>query len=200
MDYCHLNSVAKTDVFPLPWVDNLSDQLSNYQYFTTPDLVAGYWQLFVDLKSHEKTVFVTQSGLFEFSVMPFRLKNVPMTLQRLTETALSGLIATWCLFGLSGRHRRYWQNFCWTSAYLEASICLVAWGKPSFKAIEVSLGQECHYEVEYLGFCVSSAGIIADPAKVKAVKEFPFLKMWSKYGLSWDWPLIIEGLYLHCMY
>ena len=35
---------------------------------------------------------------------------------------------------------------------------------------------KCHFamrEVEYLGYRVSSAGIIADPAKVKAMKDFP---------------------------
>ena len=28
-------------------------------------------------------------------------------------------------------------------------------------------------EVEYLGYCVSEAGIIADPVKVKAVQNYP---------------------------
>ena len=40
-------------------------------------LAAGYWQVLVDPRSREKTAFVTHSGLFEFSVMPFGLKNAP---------------------------------------------------------------------------------------------------------------------------
>ena len=96
-DYRHLNSVTKTDVFPLPRVDDSLDLLSNSQYFTTLDLAASYWQVLVDPKSHKKTAFVTHSGLFEFSVMPFGLKNVPVTFQRLMETVLSGLICNICL-------------------------------------------------------------------------------------------------------
>ena len=72
-------------------------QLSNTQYFTTLDLAAGYWQVLVEPKSREKTAFVTHSGLLEFSVMPFGLKNAPATFQRLMETVLSGLIRDVCL-------------------------------------------------------------------------------------------------------
>ena len=97
VEYCCLNSVTKTDVFLLPRVDNSLDQLSNSQYFTTLDLAAGYWQVLVDPKSLEKTAFVTHSGLFEFSVMPFGLKNAHATFQRLMEAVLSGLICNVCL-------------------------------------------------------------------------------------------------------
>ena len=41
VDYRRINSVTKTDVFPLPPVDDSLDQLSNSQYFTTLDLAAG---------------------------------------------------------------------------------------------------------------------------------------------------------------
>ena len=68
-----LNSATTTDIFPLPQVDNSLDQLSNSQYFTTFDLAAGYWQVLVDPKSHEKTAFVTHSGLFEFSELHYRM-------------------------------------------------------------------------------------------------------------------------------
>ena len=86
--HAFVSIIAKTDVFPLPRVD---DSL------TTLDLASGYWQVLVDDKSHEKTAFVTHSGLYEFSVMPFGLKNAPATFQRLMETVLSGLIRKVCL-------------------------------------------------------------------------------------------------------
>ena len=60
VDYHHLNSVTKTDAFPIPRIDDLFDQLGKSRYFTTLDLAAGYWQVKVEAKSREKTAFVTQ--------------------------------------------------------------------------------------------------------------------------------------------
>ena len=53
VDYRRLNSVTKTDVFPLPRVEDSLDQLSRSRYFTMLDLAAGYWQVLVEPKSHE---------------------------------------------------------------------------------------------------------------------------------------------------
>ena len=38
-----------------------------------------------------KTAFATRRGLFEFSVMPFGLRLVPATFERLMESVLAGL-------------------------------------------------------------------------------------------------------------
>ena len=42
VDYHHLNSVTKTDTFPIPRIDDLLDQLGKSRYFTTLNLAAGY--------------------------------------------------------------------------------------------------------------------------------------------------------------
>ena len=91
VDYRHLNSVTKSDTFPLPRIDDLLDQLGNSKYFTTLDLAAGYWLIRVADDSIEKTAFVKPNGLFEFRVMPFGLTNAPAVFQRLMQRVLSGL-------------------------------------------------------------------------------------------------------------
>ena len=91
VDYRRLNSVTKTDTYPLPRIDDLLDQLGHSKYFTTLDLAAGYWQIRVHPASQEKTAFVTPQGLFEFRVMPFRLCNAPAVFQRLMQQVLQGL-------------------------------------------------------------------------------------------------------------
>ena len=40
----------------------------------------------------QKTAFTTQSGHFEFNVMPFGLKNAPAIFSRLISNVLAGLI------------------------------------------------------------------------------------------------------------
>ena len=45
IDYHDLNSITKADTFPQPQVDELLDQLERSKYFSTLDLVSGYWQV-----------------------------------------------------------------------------------------------------------------------------------------------------------
>ena len=91
VDYCDLNSVTKSDTFPLPQVDDMLDELGKSKFFSTLDLAAGYWQVQVHPDSCEKIAFITHRGLYEFSVMPFGLKNAPAVFQRLMQRVLMGL-------------------------------------------------------------------------------------------------------------
>ena len=94
VDYRKLNAVTKADVFPLPRIDDLLDQLGQAKYFSLVDLASGYWQIRMSEESKEKTVFVTPQGLFEFCVMPFGLTNAPSVFQRLMTRVLMGLNPT----------------------------------------------------------------------------------------------------------
>ena len=81
VDYRILNSVTKPDVFPLPRINDLLDQLGKSKYYSTLDLASGYWQIRVHADSQEKTAFITHQGLFEFKVMPFGVMNAPAMFQ-----------------------------------------------------------------------------------------------------------------------
>ena len=81
VDYRALNAVTRADTFPLPRIDDLLDQLGQAKYFSTLDLVAGYWQIQVHPDCQDKTAFITHRGLFEFRVMPFGLTNAPAAFQ-----------------------------------------------------------------------------------------------------------------------
>ena len=91
VDYRLLNAVTKPDLYPLPRIDDLLDQLGKSHYFSTLDLASGYWQIQVHPNSIEKTAFITPQGLFEFRVMPFGLMNAPSVFQRLMSRVLMGL-------------------------------------------------------------------------------------------------------------
>ena len=97
VDYRRLNSITRMDTFPLPRIDDSLDLLANTAYFTTLDLMLGYWQVGMDPESQLKTACCSHSGLYEFTVMPFSLCNAPATFQRLMETVLAGLARDKCL-------------------------------------------------------------------------------------------------------
>ena len=67
VDYRRLNAVTKTDVFPLPRIDACLDSLEGNQFFSTLDLMAGYWQVGMEPTSKEKTSFVTITECYQFN-------------------------------------------------------------------------------------------------------------------------------------
>ena len=59
--------------------------LSGSKWFSTLDLLSGYWQVEMSQRDSHKTAFGTPQDLFEFKVMPFALCNAPATFQWLMD-------------------------------------------------------------------------------------------------------------------
>ena len=68
IDYRRLNSLTKSDVYPLPRIDDSLAALQKGQFFTTLDMFAGNWQIPMEECSKEKTAFISESGLYQFEV------------------------------------------------------------------------------------------------------------------------------------
>ena len=97
VDYRKLNAVTRKDAYPLPRIDDVCLTLGSSKWFTTLDMISGYWQVEVSDQDKEKTAFSTPEGLFEFNIMPFGLCNAPATFQRLMDAVLAGLQWSSCL-------------------------------------------------------------------------------------------------------
>ena len=56
-DYRKLNHVTRKDAYPLPRVDEALDTLAGSCWFTTLDLISGYWQVELHPDDEQKTAF-----------------------------------------------------------------------------------------------------------------------------------------------
>ena len=79
VDYRAFNKVTVKNLYPLPRIDDLFDQLARAKYFSRIDLRSGYHQIRIAQGDEEKTACRTRYGSFEFLVMPFGLCNAPAT-------------------------------------------------------------------------------------------------------------------------
>jgi hypothetical protein len=77
VDYRPLNAVIIKNMYPLPRIDLLFDQLAGAKVFSKIDLRSGYNQIKICEEDIPKTAFSTRYGLYEYLVMSFRLTNAP---------------------------------------------------------------------------------------------------------------------------
>jgi len=63
----------------MPLVDDVISQLGRSAWFTALDLQLGFWQIRMALEDMRKTTLITKSGLYDWIVMPFGLKNATST-------------------------------------------------------------------------------------------------------------------------
>ncbi|CAI5773598.1 Hypothetical predicted protein [Podarcis lilfordi] len=66
LDYRKLNHVTKADAYPMPHLDDLIEAIGQCHYITCLDLTKGYYQVKMDPRNQEKTVFRSRLGQFEF--------------------------------------------------------------------------------------------------------------------------------------
>ena len=92
MDYTDLNEACPKDSFPLPRIDQIVDASAGHGMLSFLDAFSRYHQIPMHLPDTEKTAFITPYGLFCYNVMPFGLKNVGATYQRLVTNMFKPLL------------------------------------------------------------------------------------------------------------
>lgn len=79
VDYRRLNALTIKNKYPLLVIDEILDELSGAQWFTSLDMIAGYHQILMEETDQYKTTFQTHHGHFEYTVMPYGVIGGPAT-------------------------------------------------------------------------------------------------------------------------
>lgn len=169
VDFRRLNDATINEVFPLPNITDILDQLGKSSYFSTLDLESAYHQIDLDINDREKTAFSTTQGHYHFKKMCFGLKNAPATFQRHMNTILSGLIGIKCFVYLDDVVV-YGYNLADHNEKLSQILKIFRFHKLKLNP------QKCEFlskNLCYLGHIITPNGIKPDPKKTEAVVNYP---------------------------
>ena len=178
IDYRRLNAVTKRDVYPLPRMDDVFDRLAGAKFFSSLDLMSGYWQVPVAEADRSKTAFITPDGLYEFMRLPFGLNNAPSTFQRLMDRVLARLKWQMCLVYLDDV-LVFGKTFEEHQKRLEC--VLIALEKAGL-TLNVSKCIFATNRIFHLGHIIDENGIRPDPEKISALVNFKVKNVKSLRG------------------
>jgi hypothetical protein len=92
VDFKDLNRACPKDDFPLPHIDVLVDNTTGSALMSFMDSFSGYNQILMAPEDMKKTTFVTEWGIYCYTVMLFGLKNIGITYQRMATALLHDMM------------------------------------------------------------------------------------------------------------
>jgi hypothetical protein len=168
IDYRSLNEVTIKNKYPLPWIDDLFDQLQGAKYFSKIDLRSGYHQLRIREADIQKTAFVTRYGQYEFTVMPFGLTNAPAFFMNLMNKVFMEELDKFVVVFIDDI-LIYSKNRKDHERHLRIIL-----GRLRAHQLYAKLSK-CEFWLEkiaFLGHILTAEGIEVDPSKVEAVSKW----------------------------
>ena len=166
-DFRKLNTVTKTDSYPLPRVEDCIDCVGKAQHVNTFDFLKGYWQIPLTERAKKLSAFVTLRGLYQYCVMPFGMKNAPATFQRMINQLVSGMDGCEAYIDDEIVYSNSWEEHI-----VQLRTLLSRFSKANL-TINLNKSEFGHAEVTFLGHIVGSGQVKPISAKIQAIVSTP---------------------------
>jgi hypothetical protein len=92
VDLRKLNDACLHDPFPTPFTDEVLENVGGKEAYSFTDGFSGYHQIKIVQEDRYKTTFVTEWGSYQYTVMPFGLKNAPAIFSRVVVATFKEFI------------------------------------------------------------------------------------------------------------
>ncbi|XP_057432272.1 uncharacterized protein LOC130725025 [Lotus japonicus] len=167
VDYTDLNKACPKDPYPLPSIDKLFDGASGNELLILMDAYSGYHQIRMHQSDKDKTAFMTASVNYCYRTMPFGLKNVGATYQRLMDRVFAKQI---------GKNMEVYVDDMIVKSTLGANHHQdLSEAFAEIRKHNMRLNPEkCSFGIQdgkFLGFMITSRGIEINLDKCKAIQQ-----------------------------
>lgn len=167
VDFRQLNKACPRDHYPLPRIDQLMDLTAGCWLLSMMDASQCYHQIRLYLLDQPNVAFITSTGTYCYTVMPFGLKNVGVTYQRMVDRMFKTQI---------GRNiEAYTDDMLVKSKKSAAQASDLQETFTTMRRYGMRLNpNKCAFGVKegkFLGYMVTERGIEVNPAKVRAILE-----------------------------
>ncbi|GJX78775.1 putative nucleotidyltransferase, ribonuclease H [Tanacetum coccineum] len=183
IDYRKLNKVIVKNVYLLPRIDDLFNQIQGARWFSKIDLHSGYHQLKVREEDIPRTAFRTRYGHFEFVVMPFGLTNALAIFMVLMNCVCRPMLDKSVIMFID-------DILVYSKSKEEHEIHLREILETLRKEKLYAKFSKCEFwlqEVQFLGHVINSEGLKVDPAKIEAVRYWQAPKNLTKKNSPFEW-------------
>ena len=161
-DYRKVNSVTKTDTFPIPRIDDCIDNIGHAKYVTKFDLLKGFWQIPLTDSPKEILECVTTERQFRN-----KLKALKCCLVRLVNSLIFGLDGCKAYIDDAIIYSEEWKQ------HLEIIREFFKRLSDAKLTINLPKSEFCHASLTFLGHIVGQGQVRPVEAKVEAISDFP---------------------------
>ena len=172
IDYRALNDCTADASWPIPNIAEMFRRIGSQKpkIFGIMDLTQGYHQASLTFATRAYTAFITFSGVYQFTRLPFGPKRAPSYFQEImTTVVLAGLIYIIC---------EMYIDDC--TVFGDTNIEFVSRLKLIFERfrrhnfhIKVSRYFFSYFELEFVGKVVSEKGLQMSCTKIQSILDFP---------------------------
>ena len=166
-DFRKVNALTKADFYPLPRIEDCIDRVGQSRYVSKFDLLKGYWQVPLTERAKEVSAFVTPSGLYQYKVMPFGMRNAPATFQRLINSVIRGVKGCEAYIDDVIIYSDNWSD------HLEQIRTFFKRIRDANLTINLPKSEFGQAQVSFLGHVVGQGSVIPITAKVEAIAKCP---------------------------
>lgn len=165
LDPTNLNRAIKREHFKIPTIDEILSKVSGAKYFSTIDCSNGFWQIKLDNESSLLCTFNTPFGRYKFNRLPYGICSAPEVFTKVLRQMFDSVegvdvyVDDIIIWGKNAEEH---------NKRLETVLKIAAENDLKFNMDKCKFGLT---EITYMGYRVSSKGILPDLNKCEAIRN-----------------------------